>query len=201
MKRLLLLGLLAFLVAGCTEDAVVDNPTAETPTGNTTRNTEDDDVPTESPDPITIEIGHDGDVGQGVAVCEFEVTGGCTVRETKPYAGQMYLEANGTVLGGTVTVTWASTAPFYDELGVGVMTMTRGCAGECHDATLAEAEGRSPLAVSVPEADFVLEPEEIVHVYVYALTYRGAGPAGAAVDTGQPIRIDGDITYRPWAAE
>lgn len=149
--------------------------------------------------PVTLAVAYDGDVGQGIAICEWQVTKDCQIQETKPYTGEQYVEANGTILGGSLTLSWTPDSLLYEELGFGAMTMTPGCGQECHGADLGWIEGTSPLTIDLPETDFVLEPEEVLHVYAYALTYREAGPVGAALDAGQPFRVEGSVTYAPYA--
>lgn len=154
---------------------------------------------TARPEPEEEAILLDGDVGQGVTVCEFSQDPPCRSVETAQYDGGVLVPINGTILGGTVTLTWTAASELHRELGFGVMTMTPGC-GECHRETLNDITGPSPLTIEIPAADFVLQEEEQLHVYAYATTYREVGSVGFEVDGGQPFHVEGNVTYQPWVA-
>lgn len=155
------------------------------------------------PDPVTVDVAFDGHTDRDVWVCELAVTSACHVPEIEDGETDLFVEGHGgsNLTGGKLTLTWTPASAQTEVLALVVMTMTQGCA-ECHRAHLAQASGRSPLVLEVPAANFTLEPEEVVHVYVY--TYQGVLTPVlyvGAFPVAQPFHVEGSLAFQAPVAE
>lgn len=191
---------LSLLMAGCATPAADEDPQGTTTQGeprygrNPAREATACGEPgTPSCDaPVVEEVHFEGDLGNEVRVCPPSPVG-CTSTYASFPQRSVFIENPGLVLQEIqLTVTWTADTTLTEDLRFAVRLLNATGA-----TILGEAEGSSPLAITVTGVDSRMEEGDSVWASVVNEQFRGgAGGASYYASTQQAFRMDGNVTFR-----
>lgn len=181
------------LLAGCSDPAPTGDAdgASATPTGGAGGST-NRTVP--APQPMTLPVELDGNLGSFVHYCAFPASR-CDTHIVTPDHTDIVVEHVGANFTGLdVNLTWMSSSPATDELALGFMVMST-CEG-CEDPFEDEVRGTSPLRATLTGMAVPLNETTVVHLYVYnpksfQSVPGGAGYTFASVD--MDFRLEGTV--------
>ena len=142
--------------------------------------------------PILLE----GSTATQAFVCA-SVAPGCAYQAVVPGESDLFFEdLSGSIVGGTISLTWSARTAATEELAVGIMLMG-GEGDACAPIDLGSLRGRSPLRIDVTPMERPFCGGELLHAWASNGIYVGQDPAYVQLDVDQAFLLEGNVTIQP----